>query len=352
MINLTINPGSTSTKYALYENDKEIFSNSITHKVEELNKFKSIIEQKDYRANLIIDDIIRMNKNLYEIDNVIGRGGLLNPLESGVYEVNDRIIEDLSNAKNGEHASNLGAIIAKQIAKEANAKAYIADPVSVDEFSEVARLSGLDKIPRVSMLHALNIKAMSKRAARELNFNLSDKNLIVAHLGGGISIAPIEKNKILDVNNANESGPFSVERTGQLPNWSVIDLAFDNPDVDFKELRKNISGKGGIISYLGESDFRKVMDKFDSDEYVRNVVKAQAYQIGKEIGAMATVIKGNVDYIIITGGQAYNDTFVNLIKDRINFITKDIIIMPGENELEALNESVLYMKKDDLKVYR
>ena len=346
---LVINPGSTSTKIALFnQKGKEIFNKSITHSTEELSQFKSLLEQSPIRKKIILDTLKKENIDTNSLKAVIGRGGILEPLEAGTYTVNDKLIEDLKHSPR-EHASNLGGIIAREIAEEIDVPAYIADPVSVDEFTDIARISGLKGIERKSLLHTLNIRANAFRYAKEREKILEELNLIVAHLGGGISVAPIEKGKIVDVNNANDGGPFSPERTGSLPNKALIHLCYSGKYSE-KELIKLVTHQGGLVSHLGTNDVREVVKKMEQgDNYTQLIFEAMCYQIAKEIGAMATVLKGKVEVIILTGGIAHSEILVNKIKDRTGWIAP-VVVYPGEKEMKALAEAVIRVIKGEEKV--
>lgn len=337
---LVINPGSTSTKIALFNQEgKEIFSRSITHSTEELSQFKSLLEQCPVRKKIILDTLKKEKIEFNSIKTIIGRGGVLKPLEAGTYEVNNKLINDLKNSPI-EHASNLGGIIAYEIAEKIDVPAYIADPVSVDEFTDIARISGLKGIERKSLLHTLNIRANAFRYAKEQGKKFEEINLIVAHLGGGISIAPIKKGKIVDVNNANDGGPFSPERSGSLPNKALIHLCYSGKYSE-KELYKLITNQGGLVSYLGTNDTREVMKKIEQgDNYAKLIFEAMCYQIAKEIGAMAIVLKGKVEAIILTGGIAHSEILVNKIKDRTSWIAP-VVVYPGEEEMKALAQAVI-----------
>ncbi|MBA7697087.1 Butyrate kinase 2 [subsurface metagenome] len=346
---LVINPGSTSTKIAIFNQEgKEIFKETISHSAEELSQFKSLLEQGPVRKKIILDMLKKKNVDIDSLKAIIGRGGVLKPLKAGTYEVNDKLIFDLKNSAI-EHASNLGGIIASEIAKNIGILAYIADPVSVDEFTDIARISGLKGIERKSLLHTLNIRANAFRYAKEQGKKFEELNIIVAHLGGGISITPIEKGKIVDVNNANDGGPFSPERTGSLPNKALIHLCYSGKHSE-KELYKLITHKGGLVSYLGVNDAREVIKKIEQgDKYAELIFEAMCYQIAKEIGAMATVLKGKVEAIILTGGIAHNEILVNRIKDRAGWIAP-IVVYPGEEEMKALAEAVIRVIKGEEKV--
>ncbi len=337
---LVINPGSTSTKIALFNQEgKEFFSRSITHSTEELSQFKSLLEQGPVRKKIILNVLKKENIEFDSINTIIGRGGILKPLGAGTYKVNKKLINDLKNSPI-EHASNLGGIIAHEIAEKIDVPAYIADPVSVDEFADIARISGLKGIERKSLLHTLNIRANGFRYAKEQGKKFEEINLIVAHLGGGISIAPIMKGKIIDVNNANDGGPFSPERSGSLPNKALINLCYSGKYSE-KELYKLITNQSGLVSYLGTNDTREVMKKIEQgDEYAKLIFEAMCYQISKEIGAMAIVLKGKIDAIVLTGGIAHNEILVNEIKDYAGWIAP-IVVYPGEEEMTALAQAVI-----------
>jgi len=337
---LVVNPGSTSTKVAIFNQEgKEIFNETISHSTEELSQFKSILEQCPVRKKIILNTLKKKKIDFNSLRAIIGRGGVLKALEAGTYEVNNKLINDLKNSPI-EHASNLGGIIAHEIAEEIDVPAYIADPVSVDEFTDIARISGLKEIERKSLLHTLNIRANAFRYAKEQGKKFEELNLIVAHLGGGISIAPIKKGKIIDVNNANDGGPFSPERTGSLPNKALIHLCYSG-EYSEKELYKLITHQGGLVSYLGTNDLREVMKKIDQgDKYAELIFEGMCYQIAKEIGAMAAVLRGKVEVIILTGGIVHNEILVNKIKDRTDWIAP-VVVYPGEEEMSALAQAVI-----------
>lgn len=349
---LVINPGSTSTKVALFKGSENILQQNLTHSNDELNKFNKITDQFDYRKDMILNWI---NEEGYEIEGlkaVVGRGGLLKPMPSGTYVVTQPMIADLNIGIQGEHASNLGGIIAKSIADMCDIPAYIVDPVAVDEFKDVARISGIPEIKRKSLLHALNIKAVSHNIAKEMNRKVDDLNLVVAHLGGGISIVPIKKGKMIDANNANEMGPFSPERAGGLPVGDVAKLCFSG-DYTYGEIKNKLRGKGGLVAYLGTNDAREVTSMIEKgDQEAKLIYEAMAYQIGKEIGAMATVLNGNIDAIVLTGGIAYSKYLTDYVTDMVDFIAP-VMLQPGEDEMRALNEGVtrVLSSKELAKIY-
>lgn len=337
---LAINPGSTSTKVSLFEGEEEVKAFKIDHNKEDIEKFDKIADQYDYRLNLIRDWFQKEDINTGSLRAVVGRGGLLRPMPGGTYIVTPKMIDDLIIGIQGEHASNLGGMLAKGIAEEEGIAAYIVDPVAVDEFHDVSRISGLKGVPRKSLSHALNIKAVSHRRAKELGKEIGDLNLLVCHMGGGISIAAIEKGKILDVNNAKDMGPFSPERSGGLPVGDVVEMCFSGK-YTLKEMKLKIQGVGGLYSYLGTVDGREIEKRIEEgDKYAKTVYDAMAYQIGKEIGAYSTVLSGRVDNIILTGGLANSKYLVEKVSDMVNFIG-DIIVYPGEDEMDALNKGAL-----------
>lgn len=337
---LAINPGSTSTKVALYSGEEKVFTSKIEHPSTELDKYDNVIDQYDYRLNVIIEWLREINISTASLRAIVGRGGMLRPMPAGTYIVTDAMIKDLKDSVGGEHASNLGGILARGIAHKEGIKSFIVDPVAVDEINDIARISGMPDIKRKSQLHTLNIKAVSHRYAHENNKNLRDINLIVAHLGGGISVAPIEKGRIIDVNNANEMGPLSPERTGQLPVGELVKMCYSGK-YTYNEIKAKIKGKGGLAAYLGTNDAREAEQRMNNgDEKAGLVFMAMAYQIAKEIGAMATTLCGKVDAIILTGGLAYSKTLTDKIQSMTKFIAP-VALYPGEDELEALNEGAL-----------
>lgn len=291
---------------------------------------------------------------LESLDAIIGRGGLLKPIEGGTYEINEAMLEDLKSGFRGEHASNLGGILAYDIAKDLNIRSFIVDPVVVDELQDVARISGLKGIERVSIFHALNQKAVARKHAKSLGKKYEELNLIVAHLGGGVSVGAHEKGKVIDVPNAlNGEGPFSPERAGGLPVGQLIELCFSGKYTK-EEIKKMIVGNGGIVSYLGTNDAREVSKRIkEGDKEAELIYYAMAYQVSKEIGACAAVLKGNVDGILITGGIAYDEEFTSWIEERVKFIAP-VTIYPGEDELAALAQGGLRVLKgeEEAKIYK
>ncbi|MCD6454299.1 MAG: butyrate kinase [Candidatus Aminicenantes bacterium] len=349
---LAINPGSTSTKIALFENEREIFYTTISHSAEELSRFKSIMEQKDYRTNLVLKELEEKGVELSSLSAVVGRGGLLKPLESGTYEVNEKMIEDLKRAERGEHASNLGAVIAMEIAKMAGVKAYIVDPVSVDELPKIAKITGMKEIEKPVLSHALNTKAVAKRFAREKGTLYEKLRLIVVHLGSGNSISAHVGGKMVDVTNSMEEGSFGMDRAGGVPCMQLLKLAFSGK-YEFKELKRKLFGEGGMYSYLGIKDFRDVEKRIiNGDDEAILITDSMIYQIAKDVGAMATVLNGKVDAILITGGLAKSNWLVKNLRRRIEFIAP-VHVYPGEDELRALTEGALRVLKgeEQAKIY-
>ncbi len=350
---LVINPGSTSTKIGVFDNEICIFEQTIRHKPEELDPFRRIIDQYEYRKNVILETLDYEGINISKLSAVCGRGGLLKPIEGGTYEVNEPMLNDLKIGFNGEHASNLGGILANEIAGGLNIPAFIVDPVVVDELDEVARFSGVPEIPRKSIFHALNQKAVARKAADELKKPYEEANLVVTHMGGGITIGAHKSGKVVDVNNGlHGDGPFSPERAGTVPAGDLVAMCFSGSYYRDEIMRKIVGG-GGLMAYLQTNDALDVEERIAAgEEKAKQIYEAMAYQIAKEIGSMSTVLEGNVDAIVLTGGLAYGKEFVDMITSRINWIA-DTLIFPGENELQALNEGVLRVlrQQEEPKVY-
>jgi len=344
---LVINPGSTSTKVAVFEERTPIFMETIRHNKEDLKQFKTVLDQLDFRKDAILNALKEKGIDINELDAVIGRGGIVKPIEAGTYIVNERLIEDLKlYSKEQEHPSTLGGLIAFEIGNQIGKPSYIADPVCVDEFEDLARISGLKEIKRKSLLHALNVRACLYRYAENTGKKINDLNCIVAHLGGGITIAAVKNGKIVDVNNANEGGPFSPERAGGLPSIDVVNMSYSGKYTR-DDLLRLFTKEGGVYSYLGTNNMKEVIDRANNgDNAAKEVFDAMCYQIAKEIGAMATVLKGNVEAIIITGGIAYNEEIIDEISKRVNFIAK-IVSYPGEFEMEALAYAALRVLKGE-----
>lgn len=338
---LVINPGSTSTKIGVFDNETCIFEKTIRHDVDEVAKFNRVIDQYDFRKKVILDQLDHEGINISKLSAVCGRGGLLRPIEGGTYEVNASMLKDLRLGYNGEHASNLGGIIANEIASGLNISAYIVDPVVVDEFEDIARLSGVPEIPRKSIFHALNQKAVARRASRDIGKAYDQVNLIITHMGGGITVGAHKNGKVIDVNNGlHGDGPFSPERAGTVPAGDLVALCYSGQYYR-DEMMKKLVGQGGLMAYLQTSDAVEVENRIENgDKEAIDTYEAMAYQIAKEIGSMSAVLEGKVDAIIMTGGLAYGKAFVEMISKRIDWIA-DTIVYPGENELQALTEGTL-----------
>lgn len=334
---LAINPGSTSTKVAVFDNLKNIFLKNIKHPSEEIAKFSRIADQFQFRKEIILKELADADIAVDTISAIVGRGGLVKPIESGVYEVNPALEADLKVGVLGEHASNLGGLIAKDIASGLNnVKAFIANPVVVDEMHDVARLSGHPEFERISIFHALNQKAIARTYAKSLDRKYEELNLIVAHMGGGITVGAHHKGRVIDVNNGLDGeGPFSPERAGTLPAGALAKLCFSGK-YTYDEVKKMITGKGGMVAYMGTNDAYEVEQKMEAgDEKAKMITEGMAYQVGKSIGEMSAVLKGDVDGILITGGIAHSKFVVNYIKDMVGFIAP-VVVYPGEDEMKAL----------------
>jgi len=337
---LVINPGSTSTAIAVYESEKMIFTKTVRHATNELIKYENIFEQNQFRESVILRTLAEKAIDINELDAIVGRGGILSPIQSGTYKINRLMLDELQYRPRIEHASNLGAKIAYDLAQKMNVPSFIVDPVAVDEMDPIARITGMPEIERESLSHALSVKAAAKRLAKEIQRDYDNLNLIVVHLGGGITVSAHRKGKMIDVNNASSEGPFSPERTGTLPVKAIIDICYSGK-YTAKEMHKKIMGKGGIVAYLGTNNTLEVEKAiYDGNKQAKLIYQAMAYQIAKCIGEMATVLKGKVDYIVITGNGAgdkgvMGKTFVNWIKERIDFIAP-VITYPGSEEMKAL----------------
>jgi butyrate kinase len=343
---LAVNPGGMTTRIAVYEGEDRVFEAKIEHSREDLAGFASVPDQLDFRRQAIERSIEEGGQSGRSFDAVVGRGGLLRPIPSGSYPVTEQMLRDARVGYQGQHASNLGPLLADALARDLGGRAFIVDPVSVDEFDPVARYSGHRDIERKSLGHALNTKATARRAARELGRKLDSVNLIVAHLGSGISVTPLLAGRMIDVNNAASGGPFSPERTGGLPLVEMFDFMLEM-GVDPERMKRVVTREGGLISYLGSNDFREAASRMESgDRVAEGVVKAMAYQIAKEIGAMATTLRGDVHAVVLTGSLAYSDLLVGLISERVSFIG-DIMVLPGENELESLAAGALAVLRGD-----
>ncbi|MBQ7678400.1 MAG: butyrate kinase [Butyrivibrio sp.] len=338
---LIINPGSTSTKLGIFEDETLIMDETLRHSTEEIAQYKSVIDQMDFRKDIILHFLSEKQIDVKSFDVIVGRGGLLKPIPGGTYEVTDAMVADLKRGVQGEHASNLGGLLARQIAESIGVKSYIVDPVVVDELCDEARLSGLPELPRTSIFHPLNHKAVARRFAKENGKKYEDLRLIVVHLGGGVSVGAHEYGKVIDVFNALDGdGAFSPERAGGLPSGALMRLCFSGKYTQ-DQVKKMITGNGGFNAYLGTNDAREVVARVkDGDKDAKLVLDAFIFQLSKNIGAQAAVLKGKVDQIIITGGIAYNKGITDAITERVGFIAP-VTVYPGEDELLALAQGAL-----------
>ncbi len=344
---LVINPGSTSTKIAVYDDDKPLFTKVLRHDAKEIARFDRIIEQYEFRKNLVLKAMEHNNIPTDSLHAVVSRGGLMKKVTGGTYKVNAAMLKDLKNPNlwGRIHASNLGAFIAKSIADDLDISAYIVDPVTVDEFPEIARISGVPEIERKSLFHALNIRYIAHKLAKQLNMDFHESNMIAVHMGGGITIACIKKGKVIDTNNAMLGmGPFSPQRAGALPIGDLLDLAFSGKYTK-KELLDKLAKESGLLAYLGTDDGIEIAKRIKSgDKKAKLIVKAMCYQTAKETGAFAAALEGKVDAIFLTGGLAYDRFIVDEIKRRTEFIAP-IHIFPGEKEMDALSQGAVRVLK-------
>ncbi|MDT9349856.1 butyrate kinase [Clostridium perfringens] len=351
---LIINPGSTSTKIGVYEGEKEILEETLRHSAEEILKYDIIFDQLDFRKEVILKVLKEKGIDINELDAVVGRGGMLKPIEGGTYEVNEAMVEDLKIGVQGPHASNLGGILSNEIAKEIGKRAFIVDPVVVDEMEDVARLSGVPELPRKSKFHALNQKAVAKRYAKEHNTSYEDVNLIVVHMGGGVSVGAHRKGRVIDVNNALDGdGPFSPERAGGVPSGELLEMCFSGK-YSKEEVYKKLVGKGGFVAYANTNDARDLIKlSQEGDEKGSLIFNAFIYQIAKEIGSMAVVLDGEVDAIVLTGGIAYSDYVTNAINKKVKWIAP-MVVYGGEDELLALAQGAIRVLDgvEEAKIYK
>lgn len=338
---LIINPGSTSTKIGVYDGEQEVLVETLRHSSEEISQYETIYDQFKFRKDIIINVLKEKDFDINSLDAVVGRGGMLKPMESGTYKVNEKMLKDLKDGVQGQHASNLGGIIANQIGNELNIPAFIVDPVVVDELNDVARVSGVPELPRVSKFHALNQKAVAKRYAKESGIKYTDLNLIIVHMGGGVSVGAHKNGKVIDVNNALDGeGPFSPERAGSVPVGALIKMCYSGNFTE-QEVYNKVVGKGGYVAYLNTNDARDVLKLVsEGDKEAQLYFDAFIYQISKSIGEMATVLEGKVDRIIFTGGIAYSDKVIDELTKRAGWIAP-ITVYPGEDELLALAQGAI-----------
>ncbi len=340
MLILVINPGGTSTKIAVFDGTTEVFSETIFHNQEDLQNFSHLLDQFNFRESMIIESLKKQNIDIERIGCVVSRGGLMKPINGGVYPINQAMINDMENAINGEHASNLGVLLAKSIAESIGVNAYTVDPVSVDEFCDEARITGIKDIVKASWLHALNQKAVCRTIAKQLNGKYQDFNFIAAHLGSGISIAAHEKGRMIDGSGGRSDGPFSPERSGGLLAYPLVKLCYSGKYTEDEMIHK-ISNIGGFYDYLGTKDVKKIEEMIENgDKQAKAIMEAFAYQVAKEISMYGAVLFGKVDRIILTGGISFSDYITNRIARRVAYIAP-VEILPGEMEMLALAQGVI-----------
>lgn len=346
---LIINPKSTTTNISIFQEELCIFKQEIVHGTVFKNDITQIDQEVATRKEAILTSLSSAGINMSKLDAVSANGGLLRPIEGGTYVVTQAVLTDLTTGYNGKHPSNLGGILAHEIAKGLNIPAFFVDPHVVDELSDVAKISGLPGIERKSIFHALNQKAVARKAAKALQKRYTEVNLIVAHLGNGITVGAHKKGKVIDVNNGlHGDGPFSLERAGSIPSESLIELCFRG-DYLAEDVLKKITYKGGIKAYLHTDDIKEIEDKIDhNDSFASLIFEALAYQIAKDIGSIATVLKGKVDGVVLTGELAHSKKLVHYITEKINWIA-DVFIYPGEFDLQALNAGTLRVLRGEEK---
>lgn len=333
---LIINPGSTSTKTALFDGDRMVSEEVVRHDPAQLAAFDNVADQFDYRMKAIDAWIDSLDLDGADLKAVVGRGAPLRPLEGGSYEISEQLLEDVRTARYSNHASNLGPLIAQHLGNRYGVPSLISDPITVDNFTDIARVSGLPEIERKCRAHALNIKEVSRREAAKRGKKLEEVNFVTAHMGGGISVAALERGRIVDVNDGLLGmGPFSPDRSGALPIGSLVRLCYSGRYSE-KELIDKLSKKSGLVAYLGQADLREVEKMIDAgNDKARLCFDAMAYQIAKEIGVAATVLMGEFEAVILTGGMAHSRRLTDRITQRVAWM-KEVVVVPGEFEMEAL----------------
>lgn len=338
---LIINPGSTSTKIGVFEDETLLFEETLRHTTEEIAQYATIFDQKDFRKKIITDFLASKNVAMTEFNVIVGRGGMLKPIPGGTYPVSDALLEDLKIGKQGQHASNLGGILAKELGDAIGVPSFIVDPVVVDELQPVARYSGVPELPRTSVFHALNQKAVAKRYAKEIGKSYNELNLIVVHMGGGVSVGAHKDGKVIDVFNALDGdGAFSPERAGAVPVGSLVKMCFSGNYTE-KEVYKKLVGNGGYNAYLNTNDARVVETMVkEGNKEAELVYEAFIYQVCKNVGSQAAVLEGKVDQIVVTGGIAYCKQVIAEFTRRIGWIAP-LTVYPGEDELLALAQGAL-----------
>jgi len=350
---LIINPGSTSTKIGVFENETSIYENTLRHSIEELAPYKKMTDQYDFRMGIIVDALKDAGIDVTGLDAVVGRGGLVKPIDGGTYNVNEAMLHDLRIGLQGQHASNLGGLIANAIGSKIGKPAFIVDPVVVDEFMEISRISGHPLIKRRSIFHALNQKAIARQYCKDVGKAYTDLNLIVVHMGGGISVGMHAKGRVIDVNNALDGeGPFSPERSGTLPTGDLSALCFSG-EYTHADVKKMIAGNGGLVAYFGSNNLLELEARAQTEPDVKIAIDAMCYQVAKEIGAMSTAVCGAVDAILLTGGIARSEYITDEVAKRVKFIA-EVRKYPGEDELAALAQGALRVLRgeEDAKEYK
>lgn len=347
---LIINPGSTSTKIGVFEDENLLFEETLRHSTEEISQYETIVDQKDFRKKIITDLLASKNFDIHSLNVVVGRGGMLKPIPGGTYAVTDELLADLKKGVQGQHASNLGGILARELADSIGVSAYIVDPVVVDELMPIARYSGMPEIPRGSIFHALNQKAVAKRYAKEVGKPYESLRLIVVHMGGGVSVGAHEGGRVVDVFSAFDGdGAFSPERAGGVPCGALVKMCFSGKYTE-KEIYSKLIGKGGFNAYLGTNDMRDVTKRAnEGDEKAAEAKQAFLLQVAKDIGSMACVLNGKVDQIILTGGIAYGKDVCEVLKERTGWIAP-VTVYPGEDELLALAQGAMRVMNGEEKV--
>ncbi|MCL2839353.1 MAG: butyrate kinase [Defluviitaleaceae bacterium] len=326
---------------SVYENEQSILDKDLTHDIAELGKYEKITDQYEFRKGVILDAMKEAGIELTELDAVVGRGGLVKPLTGGTYAVNEVLMRDLRIGVQGEHASNVAGLIAHEIATMIGKPAFIVDPVVVDELDPISRISGHPWIERRSIFHALNQKAIARQYGKEVGKKYDEITVVVAHMGGGISVGIHNKGRVVDVSNAlNGEGPFSPERSGTLPVGDLAAICFSGTKT-LPEVKKAITGQGGIVAYLGSNDVKAMVERAETDEKAKLIIDAMIYQIAKEIAAVSTAVNGKVDAILLTGGLAFGKYITEGIENRVKFITDDVRVYPGGHEHLALAQGAL-----------
>lgn len=336
---LVINPGATSTKVAVFDEETQVYKTTVDHSPQELDRFDRVIDQADYRQQAILDAVAQSGFRLSDFDAVCGRGGLYRPIPSGTYAVNDRVMHDVETAPYGEHPSNLGAYLARRIGDMVGVPAFFVDPVCVDELTEVAHYTGFAPFRRLSQFHALNQKSVGRKAARQLGKSYEEARLIVCHLGGGVSVAAHDHGRVVDVFNVKDEGAMGMDRGGGLPVNQLIDYCYAGRSRE--EVKRTLGRRSGMLSYVGTTDFREICASVVSgDERFTAAYRALVYQLAKDIGAMAAVLHFEVDAIVYTGGMAYEQFFCDDITAYVGRLAP-VLRFPGEEEMQALAEGAL-----------